>query len=206
MKRIYLILLILSAVIFICSSNKEVDKNELKSKIIKLKNKSKVALSFCKNKDYNTDFCILIDMSIHSGKKRFFVWDFNKDTIILSALVSHGCCENSWSMDMTKDKPKFSNEFNSHCSSLGKFKIGKRDYSQWGINIKYLLHGLEKTNTNALAREIFLHGWEQVSDDEIYPDGTSEGWGCPCLSNKMMKKVDDILKKSNKPVLMWIYI
>ena len=99
----------------------------------------------------------------------------------------------------------FSNIDGSHCSSLGKYKIGNRAWSDWGINVKYVLHGLENTNSNAQARYIVFHSWEKVSDTEIYPDGTPEGWGCPTISNKNMKIVDAMLKKSNKPVLMWIY-
>ena len=32
--------------------------------------KSKEALIFCENNGLNTDFCILVDMKIHSGKYR----------------------------------------------------------------------------------------------------------------------------------------
>ena len=34
----------------------------------------------------------------------------------------------------------------SYCSSLGKYKVGIRSYSKWGINVHYKLHGLEATN------------------------------------------------------------
>jgi hypothetical protein len=44
-----------------------------------------------------------------------------------------------------------------------------------------------------------------VSDKEIYPDGTPEGWGCPTISNNSMKITDLLLKSTEKPVLMWIY-
>ncbi|HRG36994.1 MAG TPA: hypothetical protein PK289_00525 [Bacteroidia bacterium] len=48
--------------------------------------KANEALTFCNNKDFNTH-CILIDMSLHSGVKRFFIWDFQKDTIVERFLV-----------------------------------------------------------------------------------------------------------------------
>jgi hypothetical protein len=38
----------------------------------------------------NTQFCILIDMGMHSGLNRFLVWDFQKDTLKYSFPVSHG--------------------------------------------------------------------------------------------------------------------
>lgn len=168
--------------------------------------KARQAFVFCKAQNFNIDFCILIDMSLHSGVKRFIVWDFKKDSVLNSFLVGHGCCENSWNNDFSKEKPKFSNTDGSHCSSLGKYKIGERAYSDWGVNIKYVLHGLESTNSNALKRFVVFHSWEVVSDEEIYPNGTPEGWGCPTISNKSFRIIDPLLKSSSKPVLMWIYI
>jgi hypothetical protein len=167
--------------------------------------KVKEALAFCTQKKYNTDFCILIDMSVHSGRKRFFVWDFKKNEISHRFLVGHGCCANPWSTDASKDNPKFSNTDNSHCSSLGKYKIGERGNSDWGVRTKYVLHGLEPTNSNAQQRYIVFHSWEMVADEEIYPKGTPEGWGCPTISNASFKLIDPMLKGSAKPVLMWIY-
>jgi hypothetical protein len=171
----------------------------------RIRQKAIEAKSYCKAHKMNTSFCLLIDMSRHSGKKRFFVWDFKNDSVIHSFLVGHGCCDNPWSRDASKDCPSFSNEDGSHCSSLGKYSIGERAYSEWGIHVKYLLHGLEKSNSNALARMIVFHSWDAVSDEEIYPAGTSEGWGCPTISDNSMRIMDPMLQQSQKPVLMWIY-
>jgi hypothetical protein len=172
---------------------------------IKTKLKAKQSLSYCKSKKFNTDFCILIDMSLHSGVKRFIVWDFKKDTVAHSFLVGHGCCNNLWSKDYSKENPKFSNIDGSHCSSLGKYKIGERAYSDWGIHVKYVLHGLETSNNNAAKRYIVFHSWDKVADDEVYPQGTPEGWGCPTISNNSFKTIDPKIKSSTRPVLMWIY-
>jgi hypothetical protein len=169
------------------------------------KTKAKEALDFCRSQKLNTDFCILVDMSIHSGRKRFFLYDFKKDSITNSFLVTHGCCDKPWNNDISKENPKFSNLDGSHCSSLGKYKIGKRATSDWGVKIKYFLHGLEKSNNNALARTIVFHSWEAITDNEIYPNGTKEGWGCPAISNNSFLIVDPLLKTTTKPVLMWIY-
>lgn len=176
-----------------------------KADIEKTRTKAKEARTFCTSKNYNTSFCILIDMSLHSGINRFFVWDFEKDTITHSCLVGHGCGDGRWGSDESKDHPVFSNKDGSHCSALGKYKLGKRGYSNWGIHVNYLMHGLEATNSNALARTIVFHSWDDVMDEETYPDGTVEGWGCPTISNKNMKIMDPLLEASEKPVLMWIY-
>ncbi|UWX62610.1 murein L,D-transpeptidase catalytic domain family protein [Chryseobacterium oranimense] len=164
------------------------------------------ALEFCISKKLNTDFCILIDMSLHSGVKRMFIWDFKKKSVIKKYLVGHGCGSNPWSLDGSKKHPKFSNDDGSHLSSLGKYKLQGRGYSEWGINVKYLMHGLEETNSNALKRFIVFHSWDMMSDDEVFPKGSPEGWGCPTVSNNAMGEIDPMLKGSEKPVLMWIYL
>lgn len=161
--------------------------------------------SFCARNKMNTDICLLADMSVHSGKQRMVVWDFKKDTIICAGLVSHGCGSHPWGRDDSKNKPVFSNQQDSHCSATGKYRIGERGYSQWGIHVKYLMHGLETSNSNALRREIVLHGWDAIADEEIFPSGTPEGWGCPAVSNRFMTTLDNLLKVTKKPVLLWIY-
>ena len=171
----------------------------------KLKLKTGEALLYCKENQLNTDYCILIDMGIHSGKNRLFIYDFTQDSIVSSGLCSHGCCDLQWGMDFSKTNPTFSNVPDSHCSSLGKYKIGKRGYSMWGINVNYKLHGLEKSNSKAYGRFIVLHSWEMVDNYEIYPSGTPEGWGCPAVSDQQMHFLDKLLKKQEKPVLLWIY-
>nr|WP_315028884.1 murein L,D-transpeptidase catalytic domain family protein [uncultured Chryseobacterium sp.] len=171
----------------------------------KIKIKAEEALQFCTAKNFNTDFCILIDMSLHSGIKRFFIWDFKNNSVSEKYLVGHGCGLNSWSKDHSKDQPEFSNEDGSHLSSLGKYKLQGRGYSDWGINVKYLMHGLEETNSNALKRFIVFHSWNLMSDEETFPKGSPEGWGCPTISNNAMKKIDPMIQNSKKPVLMWIY-
>ena len=171
----------------------------------KTRTRAREALIFCKTKSYNMDFCILVDMSLHSGLKRFFVWDFKGDSIVNRFMVAHGCCNQPWGLDATRDRPGFSNVDGSLCSSLGKFKVGERGYSNWGIHVKYNLHGLEASNKNALARTIVLHSWEEITDHEVYPAGTAEGWGCPVLSNKSLRLLDARLKAVQQPVLLWIY-
>lgn len=189
--------------VFDNKKSNEVKKPELD--LNKTKKKAEEAYAFCKSKKMNTEFCILIDMSMHSGLNRFIIWNFKEQKISNKYLVGHGCGGNSWSSDESKDNPQFSNEDGSHLSALGKYQLGVRGRSDWGINVKYLMHGLEKTNNNALQRFIVFHSWELMSDDEVYPKGSPEGWGCPTISNNAMKEIDPIIQKSEKPLLMWIY-
>ncbi len=177
-------------------------KAEVKTKD-RLKQKAVAAKAYCQKNNMNTDICILIDMKIHSGKKRFFLWDLKGDSIIDSGLCSHGTCGNLDGYDPSKT-PQFSNTPESHCSSLGKYKVGKRGWSSFGVNFNYKLHGLEKTNSNAYKRYIVFHSWD-IGDDEIYPSHIIESYGCPAVSNNFMRKMDKVLKIQKKPVLMWIY-
>lgn len=157
---------------------------------------------FCNKNKMNTDFCFLVDFSKHSGKNRFYVYSFKEKRILYSGLVCHGIGKNS-----TPQKPIYSNEIGSNCSSLGKYKIGKRAYSNWGINVHYKMHGLEKTNSNAFKRNVVLHSYDYVSETEIYPTHLTMGWslGCPVVSNNLMKHIDALLKKTKKPTLIWLF-
>lgn len=213
MKRIYLLFIIF--LVGSCSQERKSNtiitnrplaaEKKPEANLSKIKSKAEEALEFCDSKNLSKDFCILIDMSLHSGVNRFFIWDFKNNKISKKYLVGHGCGSNSWSKDYSKANPGFSNEDGSHLSSLGKYKLEGRGYSDWGINIKYLMHGLEETNSNALKRFIVFHSWDMMSDNEVFPDGSPEGWGCPTVSNNAMKEIDPMIQKSGKPVLMWIY-
>ncbi len=198
MKKAFPFLAILAGIVFIMASVPG-------GLLLKTKVKSREAFKFCAENNFNTDFCILIDMSVHSGKNRLFVYDFKGDSIRSEGLCSHGCCDKIWGSDQTKEDVIFSNVSESHCSSIGKYKVGDRGYSSWGINVNYKLHGMDKTNSKAYDRLIVLHSWNMVPDNELYPEGTPEGWGCPAVSNSQMRYIDALLKKSDKPVLLWIY-
>jgi len=162
------------------------------------------AQSFCKSNNYNEDYYFLIDLSIHSGKNRFFIYDFKQQKITDKKLVTHGSC------DMFEDNPdkwekaKFNSKNDSHCSMKGKYKIGNRDYSGWGINVKYWLNGLESSNHTAVKRVVVLHSWEAVSNKEVYPKYSPLSWGCPAVSDEFMKVIDAKLQETKKPVLLWI--
>lgn len=164
----------------------------------------KEAKVFCKTEKFNDDYYFLIDLSIHSGKNRFFIVDLKTNKVITKNLVTHGSCDVLSANKTKREKAKFSNEDNSHCSSNGKYKIGTRDASSWGIGVKYWLEGLEKTNNNAQKRVVVLHSWDAVANKEIYPKYSPLSWGCPAVSDNFMKILDEKLQKSKKPVLLWI--
>lgn len=205
MKNVFVLFLLV-----LIGCNKD-NKTELISEFFtdKIKSKDysnthKEALTFCKEKGFNEDYYFLVDLSIHSGKNRFFIYDFVSESIIEKRLVTHGSCDKFEDNDTKWEKVKFSNKEGSHCSSLGKYKIGKRDYSSWGIHVKYWLHGLEISNNSAVDRVVVLHSWDAVKNVEVYPKYSPLSWGCPAVSNEFMKVLDEKLKEADKPVLLWI--
>lgn len=198
MKTIIAILLLLVA----CSPEKQTPIIKKEKRDLSIYADS--AYKLCEKKDLNKVFYFLIDLKKHSGQKRFYVWDFKKNCAVDTFMVSHGCGQAFWKTSSSKTNPSISNEPDSHCSSVGRYLVEERGKSKFGIGIKYNLTGLDKTNNNARKRAIVLHGWEEVEDHEIYPEGTSEGWGCPAVSNNSMKELDKLLKTTKENTLMWI--
>lgn len=78
----------------------------------RLREKAQAGKAYCDKNGYNTNYCFLVDFSIHSGKRRFFVWDFKGDSVKYASLCAHGYGKNS-----TVSKPVFSNVEGSYCSS-----------------------------------------------------------------------------------------
>jgi hypothetical protein len=139
-KLKYFILLLLFFLHLSCNWNevsnqdlggKEVQYTFISSDSIPSVDSNRIALygdslkGFAAKKGFNQNFCFLIDMQLHSGVERFFVWDFNLNRITSSGLLSHGCGQNPWCGDASKNNPKFSNEDGSHLSSLGKYRLVK---------------------------------------------------------------------------------
>ncbi|OFY19990.1 MAG: peptidase [Bacteroidetes bacterium GWF2_33_38] len=198
---LFLFFIVIVSTLFLFSQN----TTQLKEDNLRFEEKVKDALTFCETNDYNTDFCILIDMKIHSGKYRMFIYDFKSKKVERQSLCAHGCGKND--LTSTGAQPFFSNEEGSLLTSLGKYKIGARSYSQWGINVHYKLHGLEASNNNAYKRNVVLHSHSPVPTVEIYPLHMPMGWsyGCPVIDNSTMSYLDAKLKNTKKSVLLWIY-
>ncbi len=163
----------------------------------KLKSKAKEAKEFVTSKGYNAEKCFLIDMSLPSGSKRFYVYDLKKDTLQNAGLVAHGNCFEYW-----LEGRRYSNVVGSGCTSLGKYKIGASYTGKWGYS--YKLHGLEKTNDNAFERTVVLHGHSCVSASET-TDEICQSNGCPTVNPDFLTDLKGIINNSRKPVLLWVY-
>lgn len=147
---------------------------------------------------FNASRCFLVDMTIASGKNRFFVYDMEKDSIILAGLVAHGSCDAGFQIN-----PTFSNTSNSGCSSMGKYKIGNRYRGKFGL--AYKLYGLDSLNSHAYERNIVLHSYDCVPEQETDPIPICNSRGCPMVSPGFLNQLSSIIDKSKKPVLLWVF-
>jgi hypothetical protein len=146
----------------------------------------------------STDYCFLVDMSLPSGRNRFFIYDLNRNSIVSQGLVSHGSCNETFIA-----RPRFSNDSKSGCSSLGKYKVGEFYKGKYGKSFR--LYGLDNCNSNAYNRAVVIHGYDCVPDQEIYPRVLCNSLGCVMVSYKFFNKISQIISKTDKPIVLWVY-
>ena len=154
--------------------------------------------SYALQNNLSTEYCFLVDMSLPSGRNRFFAYDLTKKAIIFSALVAHGSCNETF-----LSRPRFSNEAKSGCSSLGKYTVGEFYTGKYGKS--YRLHGLDNCNSNAYKRAVVIHGFSCVPDEEIYPRVLCNSLGCVMVSYRSFDKISRLIRKTDKPIMLWIY-
>lgn len=159
---------------------------------------AKRAFEYSAKNKLSTDYCFLVDLSLPSGRNRFFVYDLKKNSIVYSGLVAHGSCNETFLA-----RPRFSNEPRSGCSSLGKYQVGQFYTGKYGKS--YRLTGLDNTNSNAYNRAVVIHGYNCVPDEEIYPRVLCNSLGCVMVSYKYFDKISRLINKSDKPILLWVY-
>jgi hypothetical protein len=171
-----------------------------KAAVSRLKLQAAILEKYLAKNNYNTEYCFLVDMSIPSGKKRFFVYNLKKDSVELSAMVTHGYRSYEYNCN---DQLLFSNTPYSFKTSIGRYKIGQSYYGNFGL--AYKLYGLDSTNNKAYERAIVLHAHKHVPDTEMFPERIMESTGCPVVSPLFLAILNKYIKASKKPMLMWIY-
>ena len=164
----------------------------------KLQLKAASAKLFVQQKGYNDAICFLVDMGLPSGQNRFFVYDFKKDAVVTTGLVTHG----GGSITPT-EVLLFSNTANSNATSIGRYKIGNEYSGKFGIAFK--LYGLDKTNSNAFNRYVVLHSHSCVPAQEVYPSPICTSLGCPTVAPSFFLQLEMYIRQSDKPILLWIY-
>jgi hypothetical protein len=174
-------------------------RNETTSPIYSssLTNRTSAVRSYATAKDFSTTYCFLVDMSIHSGRNRFFVFDLERNKVVLSGLVSHGSCNETF-----LDQAKFSNAPGGNCTSQGKYKVGEKYHGQYGKS--YKLYDL-RYKLNAYNAPLCFHSYSCIPDEEIYPRVTCNSSGCAGVSPAFFEKLSSIIDRSKKPIVLWIY-
>jgi hypothetical protein len=146
---------------------------------------------------YNSEIGFFVDMKIHSGQHRFFVYDYQTNKVIDKGLVAHGSGSETGTTALN-----FSNIPNSSATSLGKYAIGTSYNGQFGK--AYKLYGLDKTNSKAFERFIVLHKYSQVPYEE-QTDAICNSLGCPMVNAIFYSRLEKIIDASKKPILLTIY-
>ena len=133
----------------------------------------------------------IIDFSLSSTQERMWVIDMTTQRVLLQSLVSHGM--NSG----TEYAKSFSNENNSHKSSLGFYLTGETYNGKHGLSMK--LDGQEfGVNHNARERAVVVHGAEYVNKNLIKTQGyIGRSQGCPAVPMNMTKKLIDLIKNQS---------
>lgn len=153
--------------------------------------------AWCQRHDYNMRIAIFVDLSLHSGRNRFVVWDFERESPVLICPVSHG--SGSRKAHKRSAYAVVSNDDGSHLSSLGRALVAERYEGRYGV--AYRLDGLDSSNSNLRSRCVVLHSWRYTTSFPIYPFPTVGSFGCPVISRKMMARLDKILQGESRVVM-----
>lgn len=143
------------------------------------------AYSKYKSKIKNGRYVVVYDISLHSGTRRFFLFDLSNGSI-KRHLVAHG--EGS---DPNNDgyATQFSNSDGSHMSSLGAYITDATYQGKNGYSLR--LRGQESTNSNAYARAVVVHPAGYVNESA---GRAGRSWGCPALDPSVARGVIDKIK------------
>jgi len=129
----------------------------------------------------------IIDFTMPSTEKRFWIIDLERGIVLHHTLVAHG--KNSGELYASR----FSNTPNSNQSSLGLYVTGQTYVGKNGLSLK--LHGLEPgVNDRAEERAIVIHSAEYVSERFIKQNGRlGRSFGCPAIPVENHKEIINTL-------------
>jgi hypothetical protein len=125
----------------------------------------------------------IIDYSQPSDHQRLWIFDMKTQRLKVQTFVAHGL--GSGELIPTR----FSNQINSHTSSLGIMKTGALYQGGKGLSLR--LHGLEPgINHNVFKRNVVIHGAKYVEPKHIARVGQAgRSWGCPAVGYQVLHKV-----------------
>jgi hypothetical protein len=133
----------------------------------------------------------ICDFSQSSRRKRLFVIDMNQQKVLINTYVAHGRKSGS------EYARSFSNNPDSHMSSLGFYKTESTYYGGHGLALK--IEGLENGfNDKADARNIVIHGSDYVGAGFIKNNPfTGRSFGCPAVPANQVNNVINTIKNGS---------
>ena len=133
----------------------------------------------------------VIDYGLPSTRRRLWVLDLARDSVLFHELVAHGQGSGE------NRAVAFSNRMGSHKSSLGVFLTGGTYQGRNGYSLR--LRGLEPgINDRAENRAIVIHGAPYVSHDFARRFGRlGRSQGCPALRPEVAGRVIDTIREGS---------
>lgn len=142
------------------------------------------------------DVISICDFSQSSRCKRLYVVDLEQKKILINTYVAHGRKSGS---EFAKS---FSNNAESHKSSLGFYITQQTYYGDHGLSLK--IRGLERGfNDKAYKRNIVIHGSEYVGPDFLSMNKfCGRSFGCPAVPSA---ETDQLIQTIKNGSCLFIY-
>lgn len=133
----------------------------------------------------------ICDFGQSCRRKRLYVIDLDNYKLVVNTLVAHG----QGSGD--EYASSFSNETDSHKSSLGFYTTAETYYGEHGYSLR--LRGREPgINDRAYDRDVVIHASEYVSDEYLRANNRiGRSWGCPAIPEKYNQKVINLIRNGS---------
>jgi hypothetical protein len=143
----------------------------------------------------NRTYIGIIDYTLHSSKRRFFIIDVRTKKI-----TYHHTAHGTNSDDGNGNTVSFSNQDGSHKTSLGFMRTGETYFGSHGRSLR--THGLSPTNSNNLSRYIVIHKAWYVTDSHINRYGRAgRSWGCPAVDPAVYASIINRLSNEGSAVI-----
>ncbi|PWY55214.1 hypothetical protein DGG96_13645 [Legionella qingyii] len=139
----------------------------------------------------------IIDYSLPSNEKRFWVFDLKARKLLFYTYVSHGIKSGALLTNF------FSNKFNSKASSIGVYQTQQAYYGRDGLSLR--LDGLDRNfNDNASSRSVVMHSGWYVEEGFIKRYGRpGRSWGCPALPLATSQGIINTIKDKSLLVIYY---
>jgi len=136
----------------------------------------------------NKQLLTICDFTQSSSSPRLWIIDLKEKKVIMNDYVAHGQGSGE---EFAK---AFSNNENSHQSSLGFYVTGDTYLGDHGTSLR--LYGMDNGfNSAAFDRAIVVHGADYVSPQFISSQKRlGRSWGCPAVSTKIAPRVINTIK------------